>query len=92
MSKILELVDIGRFLVLKLTCDGNSYEIIDVKFVKLDVATNPHTNLVGVRRNRQCQGLGTHLHRLNAAMITDWSSLQITSLAKPSVHQLGSQV
>ena len=64
MSKIPELVDIGRFLASKLTCDGNNYEMVDVEFVKLDVATNPHTNLVGVRRNRQCQGLGTHLHRL----------------------------
>ena len=34
-------------------------------FVKLAIATNPHTNLVGVRRNRQCQGFGTHLHGLS---------------------------
>ena len=52
MSKILELVDIDRFSALKLTYDSNGYEIVDVEFVKLDVATNPHTNLVGVRRNR----------------------------------------
>ena len=43
--------------------------MVDVEFVKLDVATNPHTNLVGVRRNRQCQGLGTHLHRLTLAFL-----------------------
>ena len=66
MSKTLELIDIGRFLALKLTCDGNNHEMVDMEFVKLDVATNPHTNLVGVRRNRQCQGLGIHLHRLKA--------------------------
>ena len=64
MSKTPELVDIDRFSALKLTYDSNNHKIVDVKFVKLDVATNPHTNLVGVRRNRQCQGLGTHLHRL----------------------------
>ena len=56
MFKILELVDIDRILALKLTYNNNGYEMVDVEFVKLDVATNPHTNLVGVRRNRQCQG------------------------------------
>ena len=56
MSKTPELVDIGRFSASKLICDGNGHEIVDIEFVKLDVATNPHTNLVGVRRNRQCQG------------------------------------
>ena len=68
MSKTPELVDIGRFSASKLTYDNNDYKIIDVEFVKLDVATNPHTNLVGVRRNRQCQGFRTHLHRLKDSL------------------------
>ena len=67
MSKILELVDIGRFSASKLTYDNNNYEIVDMELVKLNVATNPHTNLMGVRRNRQCQGFRIHLHRLNPA-------------------------
>ena len=64
MFKTPELFDIDRFSASKLTYNNNGYEIVDVEFVKLDVATNPHTNLVGVRRNRQCQGFRTHLHRL----------------------------
>ena len=52
MSKILELVDIGRFSALKLTYDNNNTKIVNIKFVKLNDAINPHTNLMRVRRNR----------------------------------------